>query len=94
MRWVDGYPGLSMSDDACGHRATSLELEILDASLRSGARLIARQEEIIGHLRSRNCPTVASEGFLRVLKERQAARLEKWRAIAPLGKELHDTERQ
>lgn len=92
MRWIDGHPGFSISDTARTARATSLELEILDASIRSGARLIARQEEIIRDLRSRNYPTIASEGFLHGLKERQAARLERWRAIAPLGRDWHDSE--
>lgn len=73
-------------------RATFMELEILAACLRSGERMIARQELIIRDLRSQNLPTVASEAFLRGLRETQSARVEKWRAVAPRDKDWRNSQ--
>jgi hypothetical protein len=69
-------------------RSPSLEIEILEACINAGAKLIARQHEVIRQLRSQNCPTDTSEGFLRVLEERQAARFEKWRVMALVNPHL------
>jgi hypothetical protein len=81
MRWLDDYPA---SSNAIGEYSgsASLDFKVLEACIETGARLIARQQETIRHLRSRNCPTVTAEAFLHALEEHQAARFEKWRVMA------------